>query len=456
MSKYKIVASKSQKKYTIIVSADSETEAKEKLHKENYSILTVNEVHGESTIEWQKFLFQIEHSGDIKNGIIVWKDIFKVYVKLKDELGYNIIFLYPEGDEAHNSAEKKQQIMDQLKYWYELQQKSIKIKEERQSAEQGFYMKKKLDETYRLIEKVVRKIEYIRDNTEEFAINPETLSKLINVYENLIHIKSSTNLSKLREIGELALVKIAQIELQSVENRKDVESRKLLKNTNELLKKIGSKEQFIEHDKDIKRIFQDFFEPIRTMFSSSKNQKEGKSTTKDSKNLLDTESYGFLKTILLLEKYKEKLELNSREIRFNRMIFLNPFINSPFKEKTLLKRRVIQQNISILKAKKTGSIGSYTLLKKGYHKIIEYFWNYILFLKTILFIGIFLYVILFFFIITAELLQLHTFHFESTSLLLFLVLLFFYILLSFSRNFFLFTLNIAFFVFLFIFSRVNF
>jgi len=43
MQKYKIVASKSQKKYTIIVSADSEAEAKEKLHKDGYSILSVSE-----------------------------------------------------------------------------------------------------------------------------------------------------------------------------------------------------------------------------------------------------------------------------------------------------------------------------------------------------------------------------------------------------------------------------
>jgi phosphoribosylformylglycinamidine (FGAM) synthase-like enzyme len=86
MPKYKIVASKSQKKYTMIVSADSENEAKEKVHKENYSILTVAEYQDENIIEGKKFIFQVEMNGDIKNGIILGEDIFKVYVKLKDEL----------------------------------------------------------------------------------------------------------------------------------------------------------------------------------------------------------------------------------------------------------------------------------------------------------------------------------------------------------------------------------
>jgi len=60
MQKYKIVASKSQKKYTLVLSADSETEAKEKLHKEGYSILSVVLYDEEKAIQGKKFLFQIQ------------------------------------------------------------------------------------------------------------------------------------------------------------------------------------------------------------------------------------------------------------------------------------------------------------------------------------------------------------------------------------------------------------
>jgi DNA-dependent RNA polymerase auxiliary subunit epsilon len=44
MQKYKVVASKSQKKYTLIISADSESQAKEKLHNDAYSILSIQKV----------------------------------------------------------------------------------------------------------------------------------------------------------------------------------------------------------------------------------------------------------------------------------------------------------------------------------------------------------------------------------------------------------------------------
>jgi len=47
------------------------------------------------------------------------------------------------------------------------------------------------------------------------------------------------------------------------------------------------------------------------------------------------------------------LSLNTREIQKNITLFLNPFTPSEKKEKILLKRKVIKQNISILKAKKT-------------------------------------------------------------------------------------------------------
>jgi len=42
--------------------------------------------------------------------------------------------------------------------------------------------------------------------------------------------------------------------LSIVEKYKDKDSKKLLKETNSLLKKIGSKEHFVEKDKDISYI----------------------------------------------------------------------------------------------------------------------------------------------------------------------------------------------------------
>lgn len=142
MQKYKIVASKSQKKYTIVLSADSETQAKEKLHKDGYSVLSIQEVEGKD-IDGKKFIFQVEQDGDIKNGVIVGKDIFKVYKKLVDDLSYNVIFLYPEWDEAHENAQKKQKIMQELKKWYALQEKKKENKQWKDSRRRKKFLYEK-------------------------------------------------------------------------------------------------------------------------------------------------------------------------------------------------------------------------------------------------------------------------------------------------------------------------
>jgi hypothetical protein len=453
MQKYKIVASKSQKKYTLIISADSESQAKEKLHKEGYSILSVQEAW-DNKIIWNKFLFQIEKDGEVKNGVIVGKDIFKVYIKLRDELWYNIVFLYPEGDEAHNNAEKKQKIIGQLIKWYDLQQKVIKQKKTNENKEESFYLQKELNETYLLLAKAIEKFDSIFNNRENYNLDNDTFYKLEKIYEKLIHVKWSTNLSKLKEIWELALIKVAKIELQNVEKNKDKESRDLLKETNNLLKKIGSSRHFIEEDKDIKKKIQSFFNNISKALIFHKKWKNEK--WKWNKNLIDKDSYNFLKTVLLLEKYQDKLDTNSKEIKKNIKLFINPLSKSTYKEKIYLKRKVIRQNISILKAKKSWWITSYTWVKKWYGKITNVIFYTFGFLWEITTFFVYAYITIFLSILSLK--NIEWFNFQINTypivfLLLGFILIFF---LHISKNLILLSLNIVFFSFIFIFSLVNF
>lgn len=454
MQKFKAIASKSQKKHTIVLSADSELLAKEKLHKEGYSILSISELQ-EWDISGKKFIFQVKNEESIKNGAIIWKDIFKVYKKLVDDLWYEVIFLYPEWDDAQENAEKKQEIMEGLKKWYTLQKKDVKQKNWKQKWEDNFYMQKELDATYILIDLVVKKIDLLFNNKKLYDIDDETFRKIQEIYEKLIHIKSSTNIIKLKEIWELALTKIAQIELDSVEKNKSKASRKLLGETNSLLKKIGSSKQFIERDKDYKRIAKEAIKEMLRFFSPNKI-KRIYSTKKSQKKEVDTESYNFLKTILLLDKYEQKLKDNSREIRKNFLLFLNIFQNSEAKEKILLKRKVIKQNISILQAKKTGTFSSYTWVKKWYYKVIErgilltHFISNILFLFLIFYIGIFLI------FLVVSYMGMGSLRYNMDGLFLFLLFFVIYLVFTLSKNLFVFSVNIVFFIFLFIFSVVNF
>ena len=453
MQKYKITASKSQKKYTLIISASSDEEAREKVHKEGYSILSSSEASDDKII-WQKFIFQAERDGEIKNGIIIGKDIFKVYLKLRDELWYNIIALYPEWDKAHTNSEKKQKILDQLEKGYELQKWKEHLKKIKWENNEKFYLRKEINEVSTLIESVIKKLDVIMIDSKKYNISEEKLWKLQQLHSKLIHLKSSTNLTKLKKIWEIALMKVWEIELQSVEVTKNKESWKLLSETNSLLKKIWSDQRFIEKDKDIKSKIYKSIDELKGAFSLSDFKKNF--IRKKEKKEIDTESYGFLKTVLLLEKHKEKLKENTQEIRKNLGLIMNPFSSSEKKEKIFLTRRVIKQNISILRAKKTGSLGSYTGVKKWYHKITEEVFSLIHYFQSILFIWILVYSFLFGISQILGLTGGNLFSINTESVGIFILFFWLFIALLVSKNIFTGFLGVVFFLFLFIFSQVNF
>jgi len=146
--------------------------------------------------------------------------------------------LYPEGDEAHNNAEKKQKIIDQLEHGFELQKETIKSQDIKKDNDETFIFKKEIQQTHDLVEKVLSKIDVILTDSKYAGLNPDFKLKLESIYEKLLHLRKSTNIVKLRDISELALQKIGEIELKVVESNKDSESRDLLQRTNDLLKKL--------------------------------------------------------------------------------------------------------------------------------------------------------------------------------------------------------------------------
>jgi len=73
---------------------------------------------------------------------------------------------------------------------------------------QNFYLKKELDETYKLIDFILVKLDNILNDKEILNLEIEQKSKIKDIYNSIIKIKESTNISKLKEIGELALLKI--------------------------------------------------------------------------------------------------------------------------------------------------------------------------------------------------------------------------------------------------------
>jgi hypothetical protein len=131
--------------------------------------------------------------------------------------------------------------------------------------------------------------------------------------------------------------------LKYVENTKNIEAKSLLKQTNILLKKIGSKDQFIEKDKDLKYIIKNYFHNLKESLLLK---------ISDKKIFLDKETHSYVKTLVLYKKYKEKNEELRKELLANAIVFIYPVGNNKDKKDLLLaKRAVISQNLSLLKAK---------------------------------------------------------------------------------------------------------
>lgn len=463
MQKYKIAASKSSKRYNLILTAESESEAREKVHKEWYSILSI-QIAEEAEIQGTKFIFHIISGEQTKRGIIVWEDIFKSYVKLRKDLGYQVKYLYPESDENQLDDEKKARIIHDLEQGYALKIEANPIKKEKvvvdakeaQDIDKSFYLKKELDQTHELIEKVLQKFDPIVNQKKNYNLSPEKLEKLLIVYNNIIKIKKSTNISKLREVWELALIKIGDIELWALEQEKTTESQSLLKETNSLLKEIGSGRQFREKNKDLGLIINNFSKSVEAFLEPILHPKE---FFKKKKREIDTESYSFLKTLILLEKYEEKLKNNNKEYFRNIFFILFPFgKNSEATEKILIKRKVLQQNITLLRAKKSWKIGSYTTIIKWSSKALEKLTEFLTSLSRVLFFVVLFYC--FFFIIYLSLIrwwyQFNSFSFNYQGILYFLIILLFIAIANVSRGVFMFFLNFVFLFFILIFSIVNF
>jgi len=132
-----------------------------------------------------------------------------------------------------------------------------------------------------------------------------------------------------------------------VEKEKNIYAKEFLKETNKLLKKIGSDKHFIEKDKDIKAQIQMYLEKARRWIKARKTHiKNAK------KHTIDKSSYDYLKTVTLLNRYKERNKKLQINLLKNFWYFFTPSKKEEL-SKILMERTVLRQNIIIMKAKKS-------------------------------------------------------------------------------------------------------
>lgn len=455
MQNYKLSVTKNGKKYTIVFKAETEKLARERVHKEWYSILTVDIISDNSDV-WNIFLFTAKtKEWALKNWKIAWDDIFKIYVKLRRNLEYDVLWLFSEKDKEQKT-EYKEKILSDLKEEFNLlysDKKDDKLNELRKKIKEdkveqknldNFYLKKELEETYKLINFVLQKLQNLLEWKAEIKLDKEQQEKIKNIYNSIIKIKKSTNVTRLKKVWEMALLKVWEIELNELEETHDKRSILLLKETNILLKRIWSKESFIEKNKDIWYIINKYFEKLNAYFISLKSEKK--------KETIDRKSHSYIKNILFLKRYKEKLKENNLYILKN---FITLIFNQEKRVDTIIRRRVIKQNITLFKAKEKWLWFSYTSVKNWVGKFISWILNFISNIRQYLFFIVVSYTFVFIILLNLN----YYFNIWKTNtewIFYFLVILFVYLILYLTRNLILLILNFVILFFIIIFWVVNF
>ncbi len=435
MQKYKIAVSKDQKKYTLVIQADNEILAKERVHKEWYSILSV-EKFTDNINMWKAFVFSGTLKWDKKKWKVMWEDIFKVYLKLRKELGYRITELYPNNDTNTTTQEQKNKLLNSLEQEYEIFQeaenkkikkddkkpkKAVENKRLEKTNIDSFYMKKELEQNYKLIDFVLIKVKNLIDNKEINNLDIEQKEKLKTVYNSIIKIKKTTNVNKLKEIWEIALLKVWLLELHELDKNKSTQMKWMLKDTNKLLKQIWSSTQFTEKSSDYKKILWDKFQLFLENFS-----KKEKISTKEE---VDKSTHEYIRTELLIRKYKEKKKQNN--IIIIKKIW-KIITNSEFRADLLLKRKVIKQNLLLYKVKQKWVNYSYTNIKKWYTSLLEKIETLIQLVRQYIFWIIFFYsTFILIYINIFPLIQsdLHEINFNFKGLFYFILFIFVYLTL---------------------------
>lgn len=458
MKKFKISVTKGQKKYTLVLKAENETEAKQRVHSEGYSILNLHEIWDEVE-QWHAYSFVWIKDWEEKRGKVMGNEIFKVYIKLRRDLGYKIIELYSDEQEKPEQQELNKQVRN-LEQEYQIYLETLRKTEKKQPKKEAadkidrtketnidsFFVKKELEQTYKLIDFVLIKLQNLIDNKEIKDLDITQKEKLKTLYNSIIKIKKSTNIAKLKEVWELALYKIWLLELKELEKNKSDNMKVLLKDTNKLLKQIGSSKQFIEKDKDYKRILWEKFWEIFKNFSGWKKRKK-----------IDKTSHEYIRTELLIRKYKEKLKQNTQEI------IKNFFVTKKNKKDDLfLRRKVIKQNLVLYKVKQKWVNYSYTAIKKWYSYILEMIDKIITVIRQYIFAIIFFYTffilayIVLFPLISSNPVVLSQIQFNFQWLFYFIICIFIYITLYIRKWYISLGVNFVILFFIVIFWIINF
>ncbi|MFB0964483.1 MAG: hypothetical protein QMC36_02105 [Patescibacteria group bacterium] len=259
MANFVAICSKNGQRVELSLVRANIEDAKAELHNQGYAIIEIRET-AESADQagnsLATFYFDILVEGKQKSGQIKSSDSFRAYIKLVDDLHYQVLAIY---DNPSANEEERRFFTNKIREMYavykERNKGGAKPAEEPQSgrakpteadeSRSGSLMERQVAKYHALIEQVVLKVEFLAANYSE-QLGEDRLFRLKELITALKQLKNIQNLDKLRIVGEAALEKIGQLEVEFIEKGYIREKKDTLKDTNSLLKGIGSSEGSLE------------------------------------------------------------------------------------------------------------------------------------------------------------------------------------------------------------------
>ncbi len=300
---------------------------------------------------------------------------------------------------------------------------------------------KELNHYYILIDKVLEKIRYIQvQYTNE--LSAERKAKLESLYNWLKQVRNLTNITKLKQIWEVALVKIWELQQEFIQNNTLDTKKDILEETNKLLKNFWSSKQIVLPEDDIKlkleKIYKDFIESFKNFFKSQKNREK-----------IDKNSWKYFDILREQNIYKNQLKTVNKQL-FKSMFDKDQYI------RLSLKQKLIKQNITLLENRIKNKKISYTKTVKwiNYYKDIIFYllqkiWD--VFVYSILIYSVFFILLNTFIKASGQKIDI------NYSFIFYIVVIWlFWLLLKVSRNIIFLSINSILYIFFCLFLVINF
>ncbi len=385
---FQAICSKWNQKLTLSLTANSIEEARSILHGQGYSIMEIKEFSTTQT-GGNFFYFDVLVNNQLKSGKIQSDDIFKSYKKLIEDLKYNVVYIYTN---EWMPEDQKKMITAKVRDSYRLYKQSmgedidnvkIETQDEKDIQEISPQILKEIEKYVLIIDSTIEKIQNLFLKYHSI-VTPERKIQLEQLVQALLQAKGSSNLGKIRTITEQALTTVWWVEVELAKAGMNSDKKRLLEETNALLKQIGSEErvEILQPGSiDVGKSITSFFTKVAKTTNEPKKSEAKK---------VDTNSFIYYKNQRELNLYKENL--NKNDIQIMKAILTFQFSKL---KRLKLKKKLLSQNIQIIDNRINNKNISYTKIVHGFEYYMDLFISGINQITTIFTYALFVYIVIY-------------------------------------------------------------